>query len=477
MGEITLTESQSKALEFIKKWVKSKNTEGPGGAIEGAMMSLEGKAGTGKTTLMREFLKWAEKNSLVVVGAALSHEASNVLREMSIPIVHTTAACYEMKPVIDKDTGQRTFQQVKSGGYNMSPAASARYGANVIVIDESSMVDYKMLSIISDYKNYSKRKQFKVIFVGDSHQLPPPGGKTKGQGNASPVFDLPNRVVLKEIVRTDDDAITDFTNYLADKIENNVLSLPPSWEDYFSKDSVEYITRPEAIELAVRDPGKVSIVGYRNVLVDAYNARIRSLLYPDSISKYEKGERVISYAPSAGEIVPTWSATNQSWYISQPNSGEGIKNGKKTEVLDVMPYTVNLSKAFINNLPANMDSQVITIECYRLILSGIDIPILVPYEHESSKIAKIKNMLRSVAIEQKSSYLWKRYYSFLDMFGDLRPAHARTIYKAQGLTLDTVIVDYPDIVGTGPLKTLDKIKALYTAASRAKRRLYVITKI
>src|SRR5690348_8049718 len=71
-------------------------------------------------------------------------------------------------------------------------------GANIIVVDEASMVNEQALELIMEMKpHYAK-----VIFLGDIGQLPPiREGKTAGLDKPSPTFNTPNKARLLERVR------------------------------------------------------------------------------------------------------------------------------------------------------------------------------------------------------------------------------------------------------------------------------------
>ena len=66
---------------------------------------------------------------------------------------------------------------------------------------------------------------------------------------------------------------------------------------------------------------------------------------------------------------------------------------------------------------------------------------------------------------------WGPMFDVRDSFIDLRGSDAATVYKAQGSTYDTVLLDLSDI---NRAHTLDQAaRLLYVGASRARQKLYL----
>lgn len=66
-----LGKDQKKALKKLKKFVKSNKIN----------ITLDGQAGTGKTTLIGELYLWLKKKKISVLGVAPSHKAKNILSD------------------------------------------------------------------------------------------------------------------------------------------------------------------------------------------------------------------------------------------------------------------------------------------------------------------------------------------------------------------------------------------------------------
>jgi hypothetical protein len=180
--------------------------------------TIVGKAGTGKTTIVTAIL---EKyiNSKTILVCALSHKAKLVLAEKlqkaygaSSIISKSVAGALGMS--MDNETGSFVIDRVQE------PVIKK---ANIIIVDECSMINEESLSLIMQ----EKRKKAKVIFLGDIRQLPPI--REAGDLNAdkpSPSFYCNNRVVLTERIRQGEESpILPFADYFGD---NSRLGHPKS---------------------------------------------------------------------------------------------------------------------------------------------------------------------------------------------------------------------------------------------------------
>ena len=73
MDKIVLGEEQLQALDLMKEFISSNVTA----------FSLIGSAGTGKTLLINELLKWIKANNIGYVLCAPTNKAGLVLREVT----------------------------------------------------------------------------------------------------------------------------------------------------------------------------------------------------------------------------------------------------------------------------------------------------------------------------------------------------------------------------------------------------------
>jgi len=151
---ISPTAEQSAAIKQIVEWYSHPSPQ---------EFYLAGFAGVGKSTLVSfavEEIK-AKHRIKKVKTAAYTGKAASVLRKEGIDDAQTVHSLI-YRPKTSKKTGEVRFTLDKS-----SDAADA----DLIVLDECSMVDEKMANDLRSFGN-------KILIMGDPGQLPP----VKGQG-------------------------------------------------------------------------------------------------------------------------------------------------------------------------------------------------------------------------------------------------------------------------------------------------------
>ena len=141
---------QEAALKAVKAWLKDKR--GP------QVFKLFGYAGTGKTTLAREFASTVKGS---VLFGAFTGKAALVLRNKGCADASTIHSMI-YTPVEEHSAFEPTF---------VINTNSAVDGAALVVIDECSMVDEQLGKDLLSVGT-------KVLVLGDPEQLPP----VKGQG-------------------------------------------------------------------------------------------------------------------------------------------------------------------------------------------------------------------------------------------------------------------------------------------------------
>lgn len=144
---MNLSDQQSAAITAAGAWYKSRSKP---------FFYLAGYAGTGKTTIAKEF---AEMVTGKVRYAAFSGKAAMVMRKNGC-VDASTIHSMIYKVDINEATGQRTF--TKRPKHEMS-------GVGLIIIDECSMVGNDIGADLLSFK-------VPVLVLGDPGQLPPVSG-------------------------------------------------------------------------------------------------------------------------------------------------------------------------------------------------------------------------------------------------------------------------------------------------------------
>jgi ATP-dependent exoDNAse (exonuclease V) alpha subunit len=219
---------------------------------------IEGKAGTGKTTVIKEVLKKFRNRH--IIGCALSHKAKNVLRK-SISSANICAEYFSvagmLNMVLDLETG--VFKKIYIQGKNKVPPIQK---ADIIIVDEASMINEETIEYIFSEKKYT----CKVIFLGDIGQLPPIrtlentyylNWNPEDLNKISPVFENKNKSKLLIRVRQGEESpILPFADYF--------------WNNSQTKRPQEYPVFSENRKSVITDNGALLFVNKTNEIFDKF---------------------------------------------------------------------------------------------------------------------------------------------------------------------------------------------------------------
>lgn len=200
-----LNNEQKQAYNKIENFLKSKHK----------IFVLNGPAGTGKTTVISQIFKDSKFSNKKIVLSATTNKAVSVIEQMSKEIFDnidysTIHKICNVKRKIDYD-GVEYFNFDEKPVYNKNKKSIYNY--DIIVIDEASMINLDLLKYLYQIKNKIRGK---LIFVGDTYQLPPVNE------NESKVFDFnyfDDSFLLNKIERFNSN-ILNFSIRIRDCIDN-----------------------------------------------------------------------------------------------------------------------------------------------------------------------------------------------------------------------------------------------------------------
>lgn len=144
------TSDQREAVDRIVEWYKNSSKQ---------EFRLAGYAGTGKSSLISllpSLLHKAVNKYVPIKYGAYTGKAAKVLNNKNIPATTIHSMIYDANVRLNEETGLLEHH------YTLKQ----NIGAELIIIDEASMVSHE---IYKDLKSFKK----KILFVGDSGQLPP----------------------------------------------------------------------------------------------------------------------------------------------------------------------------------------------------------------------------------------------------------------------------------------------------------------
>jgi exodeoxyribonuclease-5 len=431
------------------------------------MFVISGKAGTGKTTIIKYALqkKIKEDQSNIdrddatgdlfstpnVVGIAMAHKAKNVLQK-SIHYCSTFASCFGLVQCY-RDDGSTYFERPKKNLYQK--ILLCEMFVEVFVHDECSMYDKEMFDYVQRYTNSNS----KFIFMGDRGQLPPISSE---EDKDSPIFEMKlpeiNYHYLEERHRQSEDSPI---VPLSDIVYNEIFG-KQTFEKVFEAlnfekmidgkgyTSLSYRNFLEHYKNSTDDYRESKVIAYRRDKVNDYNTIIRKFLYKNPDFDYIEGE-IIYMNDTYIHTYKMGTETRTKWRCYNSDEYKIIRV-EDTEIDGIHCHTLYVDKTGYMHLAEYKD------------------PFIPVVSKKGLKAFNTKlHFLKQNALNEpfKKQQKWKMYYDFKSKFANISYAYAYTGHKAQGSGFKNVYVDIVDIVSIGPISNKRKLQAIYTALTRA----------
>lgn len=412
---------------------------------------LWGSAGTGKTTLIQEALRYyVEEHS--VLFCAPTHKATKVLRQKGVRAgltqcnYSTLHSALGLKQDIDED-GNISFIQ--------NPDKSGLSNYDLVVLDEVSMVG----SLLWEQTKISLKGCTKMICMGDRAQLPPVNDDeaVNDDGvNESPVFSQMDQVVELIHPQRYSGAISDYAKEVRSSLNNEQ---PVVYGRYLGRDDTlkELLARKWLIRWKEHlseqfehdlSTDYVKAVCYTNNAVAKLNEEARSHLFPDATGCFHPGDRLI---------------------LKQPMVMNGvIRLSNRSEVTVIEAERIKLPIEI--QLPGGNTSEL-SIDCWEMLIkceAGIRYSMYcLDFKQPCKNFAKAKNALQILAKKEKTKDRWRQYYEFVEQFCEVQYGFAITTHSAQGSTYDYTYVAYHDLMRNRNYRERNQL--IYTAVTRAAK--------
>lgn len=470
----TLNEGQTRAIEAIRAFLR-----GPASCF-----ILRGSAGTGKTTLIAALVKElaASRRSFQLVTP--TGRAARILG------AKTRAPAETIHRVIYALSEVEVFELAESAndpGLRMVfPLKRDDPGNILFIVDEASMVGDREVEqdilrfgsgrLLADLVEYSRLARLgrnaengaKLLFVGDSAQLPPVGETLSPALSADYLrkeFSLScEEFELTEVMRQQSGSeILARATKLRDAIRElrfNAFDCSPAGEEIVG------VAVPEAIDQATgaqrSGTGSSVLVTYSNAQALDLNRAVRAQLWGDESTPMRTGDLLLVNSNSPitglfnGDLVTVLDAE------SAPES-RSVRIRGVSDAVELAFRRVTLAYG-----SASGDNQ--RIECK--VLENL-------LESRERDLSPIEQRALLVDFRQRHPGLRPRTAEFrLTIRTDLyfnalrvKYGYALTCHKAQGGEWDTVVVDFGDKRGK---QTEYFFRWAYTAITRAKSRLLTI---
>jgi exodeoxyribonuclease V len=426
-----LTDDQEQACDIAMDWLTDPAEK---------FLIIQGSAGTGKSTLVREFLERVKlKADLLasILGSkdgihewgvnmmATTNKAAGVLAEMADMEVVTVHSFLKLIPWTDYVTGELHFKQRN----DYEPVFN-----QLLLVDEGSFLSDELIKKLDQ-----STIRCKIIIVGDQYQLAPPPKKALPGEEVDPNEPPPKpvmeslvcpRATLSKIVRHDSEIAQ-----LGAQCRSFVKTGKFTWMTMNGNDIVHMdpIACLNTVDDVFTHPDynmdTVRILAYSNKKVIQHNTYVRTKrgMHP----LVEVGETLLTNKPISDKH-GVFASTDTRVTVNHI-SEEVVKD-------DVKGVMIGFTKS--------------------------DTMFFLPYDQ--NEVASLKRTLK------KAGNIYGLVH-IRDTWLDIRPVFASTVHKSQGSTFNTVFIDLSDI---GKCHNPDMTaRMLYVATTRASHKVIFFGKL
>lgn len=450
---IVLAEEQVEALERMKNFL---NTEEP-------VLVLQGYAGTGKTSILNEYIQFLKSTNEDFILCAPTHKAKLVIEEVTGEEAMTVHKLLSFAPnieIFELDYKDLKFQ---CKGFCKIP------DNGVVIIDEASMINDEIYKLLLDMCNQYGTK---LLFIGDKAQIQPVCSKS-----TSLVFNCSNIITLTKIHRqADTNGLLPLLSRLRERPLKRFEPIEaPEGSLIICDQAKDFMLKSvDLFKHAIRkqDVNEVKLIAYTNSRVQGFNQCMRKLLWESNVAnEYNQFEFLTGYE--------NFEYNNTQFYnsldyiiVDTPKRVERYiphfmkMPGYELELFDTVYkklLTVFMLKRGINK--DYIDSLAATIENFRI-----------------SAIEAKRNGNRT-----RSTFLWRKYFEMVKSFATPKDimwdnrvikkktfdyGYASTVHKIQGSSLRTIFIDMANILICKDVNEIRQIQ--YVSLSRTKTDAYIL---
>jgi exodeoxyribonuclease V len=448
------TSDQLKVIDTLEKFFLTKKDH--------PMLIVKGYAGTGKTSIISALVKAFSNLDIEFVLLAPTGRSAKVVMQYAGKIAFTVH-----KKIY------RIEQTYKGETFVLAPN---KHKDTFFIVDEASMIAgssgnnmFGGSNLLDDLIRYVySGKNCRLIFIGDDAQLPPVGLSQSPALNPEYLTRsfhvLAGLVEMKEVVRQEiDSGILHNATILREQINFFEKSTPfpkfnvASFDDIFSITGVE-LEEELSDAFAKYGEDEVVVICKSNKRANIFNQQIRFRI------KFAEGEI------NGGDKMMVIK-NNYHWLSPKSNAGF-IANGDTINILSVRNIEEKFGFQFADvtiqlvdypNEPS-LDVKLLlnTIHIESAGLSNIDFKKLY-HDIFENNYSDIENKIERHQKVKNDPYFNALHVKF---------AYAVTCHKSQGGQWDVVFVDQGYF--TEEMYDKEYLRWLYTAITRAKKKLYLV---
>lgn len=492
--EFELGDQQRDTLEKLIDFVKGDDED---------LITLQGAAGTGKTSIIGYLAKYLGKDYsfayMAPTHAATAELAFSTAKTGNKSLPSTLASSL----TTDRFSKKSVFTQKVQKKLMYNP---------VVVLDEASMIDasdiQKLKEAIADIGG-------KLIFLGDEKQISKVVTGDIKSKQVSPAFTDFSQLNLIKIFRQSNNNLLSLLSAMRDQKDFKLFKVANS-------DSVKFLDKKaynkELIADLQNDPENTVVVSYTNNFVKGVNTTARKILGREGHTQV--GDIAIGYLGYASKQIEKGDVANSISYTITDISSDGstriiYANSAKLEKLMDMGINIITNKVvtkYYQLSPEDSFTFDLSPEDFRNnnrtvsdIFKGIHDANedyknkKINYATYLSALAAYSDTLRKVSVG--NDYIYNPTTDSMELFDqikhknlksngqgsllmnkDIDYGHAITIHKSQGSTINNVYFDTsslksaantPIVDSEGNQITTEKQSLAYVAMSRSKNKLVV----
>lgn len=416
-------------------------------------MFITGQAGTGKTTMLHDLVLYSIAQNIPYIVCAFTHKACGVLKD-KLPLNAEIETLHKyLKKWPNTTATKRKYITI-----------SAKQGESerktIMFLDEYSTVGEKDYLDIGNEQDpeYTGKPAMKVVYVGDSNQLPPLLDQTALYPNGEYNYKL-----TKVYRQAEDNPLINILTQLVSFMEG--ATLEPLIESSSMIRGVDIVKKYRK----ERDYSNSVLLAFTDKRVQEMNFGIKDK------SKPRKGDSI--YSPTLRHHYKFISVENTNSYIDRIFDGQLTFNSKYKTLEHLI--RMNCCK-FMRVMDEDGDEYIFAVVFghynYKLVLEALQEAAVFAnktIEAETTVKAKVWAVAHPRApLARARAKAWRDYITFKDCVVCMDFPYAMTVHKSQGSTFDTVYVDTQDLGTCADNNYNLYLKLFYNAISRASNKVY-----
>lgn len=417
-------------------------------------MYITGPAGSGKTTDLAALVQYCMDREIAYVVTAFTHKACGVLRS-KLPKgaqVTTLHSFLKKRPMINTDA-----KRTKDATQNVVSASAEE--VEVLIVDEYSMIgerdlmDVRANQVLDEDTN---RELLRVLWIGDSNQLPPVGDtqaiRPSGKYNVHLTKVYRNKAPLLE-------PLSQLIDFIGGQPAEPLIT------------NKCFIRGKDIIEEYQADPCTDKVVlAYTNERVESLNATLEGKTAPNELDTLTSPTTRLKY---------TYLAERQQVFEIQTPFKGLLQLNSKYKTLEHLLKMDGIQFASVEDEREDSYAVAYVFGHYQYkCKKEAYIKAAVDLNNEIEKKFKTSAALWSkqnpdAPLAKKRAKAWRDYLTFNECVICLDFNHAMTVHKSQGDTYTNVYLDTEDISRCADLNYKLYLKLLYVGISRSSN--FVIT--